>query len=195
MRRQHKRTILIFLVLIYITDIRAQTKKKDVLLNIGAYSGYGYPDGLPSTETSGIPAMSAGGEYFLNKYIAVGSYITYTYVFDKFVGLTPEEGYKDVWRGWDIGIKTSFHFNPLLSEKHKNTDVYITGFGGYTYRALRYDKKTIYRDSLNYAVDASSIGGILGLRYFSKKIGLYGELGKSRKWFVGGGVNFTINSK
>lgn len=173
--------------------ICTQTNKNEFLLNIGAYSGYGYPDGLPSTETSGIPTIDVGAEYFLNKYLAIGSYIAFTYTFDKFVGST--ERYKDVWRGWDIGIKTTFHFNPLLAEQlRKKADVYISGFVGYTTRSLRYDKSNIYRDSLNFNIDALSIGEILGLRYsINRKIGLYGELGKSRNWFLGGGINVTIN--
>lgn len=195
MRRLHKRTILFYLFFISATAATAQTKKKDIFLNVGGYSGYGYPDGLPSPEFSGIPAIGAGGEYFLSKYIAAGSYIAYTHVFDKFGGSTYR--YKEVWRGWDVGIKTCFHFNPLLNKKLKKfIDVYIAGIGGYTYRALRYDKSDIYRDILSYDVDALNIGGIFGFRYLpDKKIALYGELGKSREWFVGAGLNFTITSK
>lgn len=179
---------VIFLTLFCISNLEAQTKAKDIVLNLGAYSGYGNQQREPFTENSGIPAMNAGIEYFFNKYFAIGSYVTYTYVYDKFVGST--ERYKDVWRGWDIGIKPTFHFNPLLTERTANkVDIYLSGFGGYSYRALRYDKTNIYRDSLNYSTEGISVGGIIGCRFYaSKKIGLYGELGKSHRWFIGGGV-------
>lgn len=182
-----------FLTLVCTSNLQAQTKAKDIVLNLGAYSGYGHQQREPFTEGSGIPAMSAGAEYFFSKYFAIGSYITYTYVYDKFVGTT--ERYKDVWRGWDIGVKPTFHFNPLLTEHLMNKiDIYLSGFGGYAYRALRYDKTNIYRDSLNYSIDGLRAGGMIGFRYFtSNNLGLYGELGKSNRWFIGGGVTVMLN--
>lgn len=192
MQRTTKTTLLIVLTLFCSPDLEAQTKAKDIVFNLGAYSGYGHQKREPFTENSGVPAMSVGAEYFLNKYFAIGSYVTYTYAYDKFVGST--ERFKDVWRGWDIGIKPTFHFNPLLTERLANKiDIYVSGFAGYSYRALRYDKTNIYRDRLNYSTDGVSAGGIIGFRYItSKKFGLYGELGKSGRWFIGGGITFKI---
>jgi hypothetical protein len=192
MHNKTKTAWLIFLTLFCISNIKAQTKAKDIVLNLGAYSGYGHQQREPFTENSGIPAMSVGAEYFFSKCFAIGTYVTYTYVYDKFVGTT--ERYKDVWRGWDIGVKPTFHFNPLLAEHIANKmDIYVSGFGGYAYRALRYDKTNIYRDSLNYSIDGLSAGGIIGFRFYaSKKFGLYGELGKSNRWFIGGGVTLKL---
>lgn len=191
MHSKTKTAWLISLTLFCISNLEAQTKAKDIVLNLGAYSGYGYKQIEPFTETSGIPAMSAGAEYFFNKYFAIGSYVTYTYAYDKFVGTT--ERYKDVWYGWDIGVKPTFHFNSLLAEHLANKiDIYLSGFGGYAYRALRYDKTNIYSDSLNYSINGLNAGGIIGFRFYaSKKIGLYSELGKSHRWFIGGG--FILN--
>lgn len=88
MHNKTKTIWLIFLTLLCISNLKAQTQAKDIVLNLGAYSGYGHHQGEPFTENSGIPALSAGAEYFVNKYFAIGSYVTYTYVFDKFVGNT-----------------------------------------------------------------------------------------------------------
>lgn len=187
--------IITLIVSFFIEDMKAQTEKKDIVINVGVYSGYGYKEREPFLETSGIPTMSISAECFINKYIAIGSYMSYTYVYDEVIGTTQKT--KDVWRGWDLGLKPTFHFNPLLPEGLiKRTDIYIAGFGGYAYRALRYDKKNIYRDSLNYNVSDLNTGAILGFRYlFNNKLALYGELGKSSRWFIGGGITVTINSK
>lgn len=192
MRNKTKTVWAIFLALFCFSNLKAQTKAKDIVLNLGAYSGYGHKQREPFTENSGIPALSAGAEYFVNKYFALGSYVTYAYVFDKFVGASVR--YKDVWRGWDIGVKPTFHFNRLLAERiATKVDIYLSGFGGYSYRALRYDKTNIYRDSLNYSTNGLSAGGIIGFRFYpSEKIGVYGELGKSYRWFIGGGVAIRL---
>ena len=172
-----------------------QNKKNDILINSGVSSGYGYPSelGRVDTENSGIPTLNLNGEYSLNDYFSLGLYSAYTYSFYKYDN--PISGYKDVWKGWDIGIKSTIHVSPFFI-KNKNADLYFTAFSGYTSRSLVYDKSNIYRDSLNYNVDAFSIGGILGFRYLiTRQFGLYVESGISRKFFIGGGISFAFRSK
>lgn len=185
--------LTIAFILLFKSLAWTQTTKNDLLINFGASSGYGYPNGLTSTENSGIPTLNLSGEYSLNKLLSFGLYTAYTYSFFKFDD--PQVGYKDVWRGWDIGAKSTFHISPFFIKDEK-ADMYLAVFSGYTTRSLVYDKSNIYRDSLNYNVDAFSYGGILGFRYLiTKKIGLYGETGLSRKFFIGGGISFIINTK
>gem|GEM_PF-2556138 len=190
-----KKIIPLILVVMLIEEVKAQTLKNDLVINIGGYSGYGYNKLQPFTGAPVIPVSSLGSEYFLSNHISIGSYVAYTYDYD--IIIDSKQRNKDIWRGWDIGIKPTLHFNPFLSEQLKKTaDIYIAGFGGYAYRALRYHKSNIYRDELNYDVDGLNIGGILGFRYLlSNKVSLYGELGKSSRWFAGGGIAFTIKSK
>jgi hypothetical protein len=74
--------------------------------------------------------------------------------------------------------------------------LYLAAFPGYTSRSLVYDKTNIYRNSLNYNINALSVGGILGFRYFIfKKLGIYGEAGLSRNIFLGAGLTYQIQSK
>ncbi|HEX6432480.1 MAG TPA: hypothetical protein VF008_32525 [Niastella sp.] len=175
---------------------RTQIKKNDILINFGAYSGYGYPSGLGriDTENSGIPTLNLNGEYSLSKYFSAGLYSAYTYSYFKYDPLTGS-GYKNVWKGWDIGIKSTIHVSHFLI-KDNNAYLYLTAFSGYSTFALVVDKNNIYRDSINYKVDDFSIGGILGFRYLiTRQFGFYVESGISRKFFVGGGLSFAFHSK
>lgn len=171
-----------------------QTKKNDLVINFGvAGEGYGYPSGLTSTANSGIPTLNLFSEYSANKFFSLGIYGAYTYSYFEFKH--PTVGYKDVWKGWDVGTKYTFHIIPLF-KKYERADLYLTAFLGYTTRYLAYDKSNIYRDSLSYKVHALSAGGILGFRYLlTKSFGLYAEAGLSKKFFAGGGISFNINSK
>ena len=174
-----------------------QTYKKTFAINFGlSEEGYGYPNSLPETQTNILPTVNLYCEYFFDKAFSIGLYGAYTYSYYKFHDFTyPSESYKDAWEGWDLGLRYTLHLSPILI-KNEKIDLYLSAFSGYTKRALVYDKKNIYRDSLNYNTDAFSVGGILGVRYFiSKKIGVYGEAGLSRKTFLGGGVTYQILSK
>ena len=185
-------TIIISTVLVPSFKGWTQNDKHDIKISFGAFSGYGYPNGLPGT-TSGIPTLNLTGEYFLNKFFSLGGYTSYTYSFDEFEN--PQSGYKDVWKGWDVGVKTNFYISPFF-KKNEKIDLYLTGFFGYTTRSLVYDKSNIYRDSLNYSVDATTVGAILGFRYFiNTVIGFYFEAGLSRNSFLGAGVSFNIKNK
>lgn len=87
------------------------------------------------------------------------------------------------------------HIGSLLL-KNNQTDLYFGAFSGYIVRALVYDESNIYRDSLNYKVDAFGFGGIAGFRYLlNHSLGFYCETGFSRKFFIGGGVSIKIKSK
>ena len=112
MKRLNEKIIIIFITSFFIENVKAQTEKKDIVINVGIYSAYGYHKRQPFAGAGVIPVSSVGGEYFINKYIAIGSYIAYTYDYDEFIGTRQRT--KDVWRGWDLGIKPSLHFNPLL---------------------------------------------------------------------------------
>jgi hypothetical protein len=68
-------------------------------------------------------------------------YAAYTYSFSRFPDqIIPGLKYKDVWKGWDMGVRSSFHFSSLIMDNEK-TDLYITAFFGYTILSLEYDKR------------------------------------------------------
>ena len=181
--------------LLFITSIgQAQTGKNDVVINLGVSSGYGYPSSL-SRDNSGIPAINLSGDYSLTRLISVGFYTAYTYTYYKFQYPTmPEIEYKDVWKGWDVGIKSTFHVSPFII-KNEDWDLYIAAFFGYANHSLVFDRKNVDNDHINYHVGEINAGSMLGLRYYlSRNIGLYAEAGVSRKFFAGGGLSFNINS-
>jgi hypothetical protein len=195
MTSPYLRTFLIISIL-FITFIgRAQTNKKNLLINFGPSSGYGYPTGL-YRENSRIPALNLSADYSLNKLFSLGIYTAYTYSFYKVhFPPTPEIDYKDVWKGWDIGVRGIFHISPFII-KNEKIDLYMGPFFGYTNHSLVYDKKNIYRDSLNFKKDAVNAGGIFGFRYYiTKNVGLYAEAGMARKFFMNGGVSFNLKLK
>ena len=180
--------------LIFVTSIgQAQTDKNDVIINLGVSSGYGYPSSL-SRQNSGIPAINLSGDYSLTRLISVGFYSAYTYSFYKFEFPTvPPTEYKDVWKGWDVGIKSTFHFSPLIL-KNEDWDLYIAAFFGYANHSLIFDRKHD-NGHVSYHVGEINAGSILGFRYYlSRNIGLYAEAGVSRRFFAGGGLSLNINS-
>jgi hypothetical protein len=174
----------------------AQTSKNNIAINFGLSSGYGYPSLLYSENCNCIPAANLSGDYSLNRLFSVGIYGAYTYTFFKFEDyLTPGINYKDVWKGWDIGVRGSFHFSPFIMN-NKKTDLYVAAFIGDAIYSLVYDKKNIYHDSLNQKVNSVNIGGIAGVRYYiTGIIGLYVESGLSGKFFMSGGISFNISHK
>jgi len=181
--------------LLFITSIgQAQTDKNDIVINLGVSSGYGYPSSL-YRENSGIPAINLSGDYSLNRLISLGLYGAYTYTFHKFQYPTmPQIEYKDVWKGWDFGIKSSFHVSPFII-KNEDWDLYIAAFFGYASHSLVFDRKNVDNDHINYHVGEINAGSMLGFRYYlSRNIGLYGEAGVSRKFFAGAGLSLNINS-
>lgn len=186
-------SLLLIAQLLLPLNAKAQVDKNNLLINLGASSGYGYPNGLTSTSNSGIPTLNAHAEYHLHKLISLGVYGAYTYSFFEFDYL--QYYYKDVWKGWDAGTRLTFHYASLFTKQPK-IDLYITGFGGYTGRSLVYDESNIYRDDLNYSVDDFTIGLLAGVRYYvSKKFGFYLEPGISRKFFIGAGVSLSFPLK
>lgn len=187
----------IFLIgsLLFIASVgHAQTDKNDIVINLGVSSGYGYPSSLYRSN-SGIPAVNLSGDYSLNRLVSVGLYSAYTYTFYRFQYATmPEVDYKDVWKGWDVGIKSTFHVSPFII-KNEDWDLYIAAFFGYANHSLVFDRK---HDSghINYHVGEINAGSVLGFRYYlSRNIGLYAEAGVSRRFFGGGGLSLNINSR
>jgi hypothetical protein len=176
----------------------AQNSTKSVTINLGlSAEGYGFPNYLyEQPQRNFLPTLNLYGEYFLGKIFSVGFYSAYTYNYYKFHDYVyPSDSYKDNWRGWDLGLRYMFHLNPILIKTDK-IDLYAAGFSGYTSRSLVYDKKNIYRDTLNYNIDALSVGGLLGGRYFiSKHVGVYGEAGFSRQLFLGAGVTYKLTRR
>jgi len=173
---------------------QAQTDKNDVIINLGVSSGYGYPSSLYRSN-SGIPAINLSGDYSLNRLLSVGIYSAYTYTFYKFqYPDMPETEYKDVWKGWDFGIKSSFHFSPFILQ-NEYWDLYVAAFFGYARHSLVFDRKHVNNGHLDYHVGEINAGSMLGFRYYlSRNIALYTEAGVSRKFFAGGGLSFNINS-
>ena len=179
-------------LLIFSSTVIAQTKKGSILLNTGLSSGYGYPSKLTSTENSGISTVNISGEYFLHTHFSIGPYAAYTHQFYRYEH--PDYPYKDVWKGWDFGLRTVFHFSPDFF-RDKKAVVYLAAFGGYSTFAMRHDRENIYRQVIDFNVSGFSAGGIAGFRYFIKRrFGLYGEAGMSRKFFVGAGLSLQLIS-
>jgi len=173
---------------------QAQTDRNDVIINLGVSSGYGYPSSLYRSN-SGIPAINLSGDYSLNRLLSVGIYSAYTYTFYKFqYPDMPETEYKDVWKGWDFGIKSAFHFSPFIVQ-NEYWDLYVAAFFGYARHSLVFDRKHVDNGHLDYHVGEINAGSMLGFRYYlSRNIALYTEAGVSRKFFAGGGLSFNINS-
>ena len=106
----------------------------------------------------------------------------------------PEIEYKDVWKGWDVGIKSSFHVSPFII-KNEDWDRYVAAFFGYAHHSLVFDRKNVDNGHINYHVGEINAGSMLGFRYYlSRNIGLYTEAGVSRKFFAGAGLSLNINS-
>jgi hypothetical protein len=188
------RFCLIVSLLLIASIGQAQTDKNDVIVNLGVSSGYGYPSSLYRSN-SGIPAINLSGDYSLNRLLSVGIYSAYTYTFYKFqYPDMPETEFKDVWKGWDLGIKSSFHFSPFILQ-NEYWDLYVSAFFGYARHSLVFDRKHVYNGHLDYHVGEINAGSMLGFRYYlSRNIALYTEAGVSRKFFAGGGLSFNINS-
>jgi len=185
---------LIVFLLILATIGHTQTDKNDIVINAGVSSGYGYPSSL-YRDNSGIPSINLSGDYSLTRLVSVGFYTAYTYTYYKFAYPTmPATEYKDVWKGWDIGIKSTFHVSPFIM-KSEDWDLYIAAFFGYANHSLVFDRKRVDNGHINYHVGEINAGSILGFRYYlTRNIGLYAEAGVSRKFFAGGGLSLNINS-
>jgi len=193
--RPYHRVILSTFIILSFSVVHAQNKKGDIYLQIGVSSGYGYPTELTSLDKSSIPTISFGAGLCVNKLYHVSFYAAYTYSYFTYNYTLPE--YKDVWKGWDIGIKNTFHVGKLLLKTDK-LDPYIGVFTGYTQRSRVYISDIgppgYYYDILNYKEHAFTIGGLAGLKYFiSKRLDLYGEMGYSRGLFIGVGVSLKLN--
>ena len=187
------------IALFFVIVLSAQTNKNTLIINFGAASGYGYPIQLGDLYRE-IPTSILSTEYPFNSLLTLGVYTAYTYASYKYP--YPPVAYKNVWKGWDIGIHGSLHIISFFKKEKKSkvdkewTDLYLKLFSGFTSRSLVYDKTNIYRDSLNYHINTLSLGSILGLRYFINTwFGLYAEIEISRELFFGGGVTFRIFRK
>ena len=193
MRRLFLITVLAIGSIVFLEiPAQSQYKKNDILLHFGGYSGLGYPTGV-SNAMSNIPTLRLGGDYLLNKFFNIGAYVAYTYNYFEFDH--PTSGYKDVWKGWDLGMRTELHIGSFFI-KNENWDLYLASSLGYIDRSMIYDKSNIYRDFLNYTVKTLGVSASLGLRArLNKVVGAYGELGLSRQFFGGAGFYFIIRSK
>jgi len=195
---QMARPYLIALVVILVlsaTGGNAQTRRNNLVINLGLSSGYGYPNALHE-ENITLSALNLSMDYSLNKFFSFGSYAAYTYSFYEFHDrLMPEINYKDVWKGWDVGVRSSFHISPIIM-KNKKVDLYITGFFGSSVHSLVHDEKNTHRDSLNFKVHDVNAGSIAGFRYYiARAIALYFEAGLSREFFMSGGLAFNVHPK
>jgi hypothetical protein len=191
----HKLILSIFIILSF-SIVQAQNKKGDIYVQFGVSSGYGYPTELTSLDQSSIPTMSVGVGLCVNKLYHAGFYAAYTYSYFIYDNGLPSS-YKDVWKGWDIGIKNTFHIGRLFL-KNNDLDLYIGAITGYTQRSRVFisemEVPDPYYDILNYKKHAFTIGGLAGLKYFiTKRFDLYGEIGPSRQLFIGVGASFKLN--
>jgi hypothetical protein len=183
-----------FIFILLVNPINAQDKKRDIYIDIEGLSSYGYPAELSGLSRSSIPTLGVGVGVAISKFYHAGLYVGYTY--DYFIFEDPQSGYKDVWKGWDLGIKNTFHIGKLFLKTEK-LDPYIGVITGYTQRSRVHISKTnipdFYYDLLNYEEDAITIGGLGGVKYFiSKGVALFGEMGITRMFFIGGGISIRL---
>lgn len=195
MARPYLIAFVVLLVLFACLSGNTQTRRNNLVINLGLSSGYGYPSALHENNNS-ISAINLSIDYSLNKFFSFGSYAAYSYSYDEFHDrLAPEINYKDVWKGWDFGVRSSFHISPIIM-KNKRADLYITGFFGSSIHSLMHDVKNSHMDSLNFKVHDVNAGSIAGFRYYiSRVIALYFEAGLSREFFMSGGLAFNIHPK
>ena len=195
MRKPYLFALGIMTMLLLSVSGSAQTRKHDVVINLGPSSGYGYPSPF-RPENGRIPAFNLSADFSLNTLLSCGVYAAYTYSFYRFPDqIIPGLKYKDVWKGWDMGVRSSFHFSSLIMDNEK-TDLYITAFFGYTILSLEYDKRNIHRTRFNYDLHDINAGNIAGFRYhLTRIVGLYAEAGLSRKFFMSAGASVNISSK
>ena len=196
MKSYHKIILSIFIISFFASTALAQKKKRAIYIEIGASSGYGYPTELTALPVNSIPTVNFGAGVSVNKLYHAGFYAAYSYSYFKYDNGLPSS-YKDVWKGWDIGLKNTFHIGKLFL-KNDNLDLYIGAITGYTQRSRVFISKMevpgYYYDILNYKEHAFTIGGLAGLKYFiSKRLDLYGEMGYSRGLFIGAGVSLKLN--
>jgi len=196
MKHYYRLVLNIFIILSF-SIVHAQNKKGDVYVQLGVSNGYGYPIELTALSEDNIPAVNFGVGYCVNELYHVGFYSAYTY--NHFTHDYPPPAFKDVWKGWDIGIKNTFHIGRLLLKNDK-LDLYVGAITGYTQRSRVYIPETeppgYYYDILNYKEDAFTIGALAGIKYFiTKRLDLYGEMGFSREFFIGGGVSIKLNKQ
>lgn len=189
------RLIALMIMLVLSAPGNSQTRKNNLVINLGLSSGYGYPSALHN-ENSGVPALNLSMDYSLNKFFSFGTYAAYTYLYYEFHDRsTPEIYYKDVWKGWDFGVRSSFHISPIIM-KNKKADLYITGFFGSSIHSLMREVKNTHMDSLHFKVHDVNAGSIAGFRYYiSRVIALYFEAGLSREFFMSGGLAFNVHPK
>ena len=182
-------------ILVLCAPGNSQTRRNNLVINLGLSSGYGYPSALHQNN-NGISALNLSMDYSLNKFFSFGSYAAYTYSYYEFHDrLAPEISYKDVWKGWDFGVRSSFHISPIIM-KNKKADLYVTGFFGSSIHSLVHDQKNAHMDSLNFKVHDVNAGSIAGFRYYiSRVIALYFEGGLSREFFMSGGLAFNVHVK
>ncbi len=183
-----KSLLIVSVILVALSSLNAQNKNAFQLSFGPMSSGYGYPSGLRATQSNSIPTTNLFVEYGLSNRFTIGVYGAYTNWYDEFIH--PQAGYRDDWKQIDVGVRAAYHLGK------KNFDFYLSPFLGYTHGSMEYDKTNIYRDELNYKIDAINAGGIIGARYWIiPAVGLHLETGMSRKFFIGGGASFRFGGK
>ena len=89
MRKPYLGAALITAVIFFsIVSGNAQTSQRDIVINAGPSSGYGYPNPLGKIN-GGIPAVNLSTDYSLNDFFSFGLYVAYTYAFYKFSSALP----------------------------------------------------------------------------------------------------------
>ncbi|WP_181305059.1 hypothetical protein [Rufibacter sp. XAAS-G3-1] len=175
------------------TSSFAQINKNELALGLGLASGNGYPVYRLPDSDGGIYTAMLYAEYGLSNLFSAGPYFLYsrevaTYTNDYYPALNS----KDVCSGYDVGVRGSFNTGSFLFTQ-SNVHLYFTGFYGYTFRSVVYDKKNIYRDDFNTKVHDAYHGGLIGLSYhLHPKIELYGEAGFSKELILGVGFRFLV---
>jgi len=195
-----KKTIpQVLLLLLLSGTLCAQNKKNDFIINAGFSSGDGHTI-KPYPREDGINTFNLNCEYYFNPVISAGLYGIYyrnTYKWESNTAVN--YGYKDIWQGFNAGVKTTYHAGSLLKVNTKYIDLYLTAFGGFrnfSYKEVGINSVNIYADLLDYKIHSFSAGGIAGFRYlFSKKWGMYTEVGLSRELFINAGFTLTLAKK
>ena len=151
-------TIAIFCVFAH-SNLHAQYKKGDNLLNIGV--------GLGSYSLGGLP-IGASFEHGITEDISIGGFFDYASWKNGYLS------YNYSWRAMYFGARGSYHFNELLKIDNDKADLYAgVGLGYY-----------VVSSSDNFASGYSAYGNRVfyhvhlgGRYYFANNIAGFGELG------------------
>ena len=140
------------------TNLQAQFKKGDNLLNLGVGLGVYSYGGLP---------FGASFEHGVTDAISIGGFVDYLSWRNTY------SGYNYSWRFIYFGVRGSFHFNEIFKLENDKVDLY--GGAGLGYYTVSTSDKLVAGYGYNGRVFINLHGG--GRYYFSSKVAGFAEVG------------------